>query len=92
MNLDIVTTSMASSMIVKVIIDIFKFYHKENDNYVPRYTYPIFAIVFGIVSSTLISLANGVGFSGQNVAQNIIAGILAAGQAIGVTELQKRAD
>lgn len=91
MSIDIVTQSMASSMIVKVIIDIFKFYHNENQNYIPKYIYPIMAIAFGIVSSSLLSLANGTPFSWQNVAQNIISGILAAGQAIGVTELQKRA-
>jgi hypothetical protein len=91
MTTDIVTQSMAASMIVKVIIDIIKYYNRERELYVPGYTWPILAITFGIVACTLLSLANGIAFSWQNVAQNIIAGILAAGQAIGITELQKRA-
>lgn len=91
MTQDIITQSMASAMMVKVIIDIIKYYNKENQTFVPGYTWPILAITFGIVSCTILSLANGVPFSSQNVAQNVVAGILAAGQSIGVTELQKRA-
>jgi hypothetical protein len=52
---------------------------------------PILAIIFGISASILISLSINPLITVSIISQSIIAGILAAGSAMGVTELQKRA-
>ena len=90
MNTQIITDSMAAAMIVKIIIDLFKYYNVKNGNTTPSWVWPIAAVLLGCVSAGLLFLANGGALSVQSSAQQIIIGILAAGQAIGVTELQKR--
>lgn len=90
MNTQILTDSMAAAMIVKIIIDLFKYYNVRNGNSTPPWVWPIAAVLLGCVSAGLLFVASGGVLSVQSSAQQIIIGILAAGQAIGVTELQKR--
>lgn len=90
MTTQTITDSMAASMIVKIIIDLFKYYNVRNGNVTPSWVWPIAAVLLGFIAAGLLFLAAGGILTVQSSAQQIIIGILAAGQAIGVTELQKR--
>ena len=90
MTTQTITDSMAAAIIVKIIIDLFKYYNVKNGNTTPSWVWPIAAVLLGCVSAGLLFLANNGVLTVQSSAQQIIIGILAAGQAIGVTELQKR--
>jgi len=88
---DILTQALAATMIVKVLIDMWRYYYRYTDTlYVPSYVYPIAAVILGIGICQLLAVASGEPYTPQVIAQNVVAGILAAGNAIGVTELQKR--
>lgn len=87
---DILTQALAATVIVKVLIDIWKYYYRYQDFYVPSYVYPVVAVLLGIGICQLLAIASGEPYTTTIIAQNVIAGILAAGNAIGVTELQKR--
>lgn len=84
---DITTKTLAIVTIVKILVDMVKI---SNPN-IPTYVPPLVATVFGIITAILVDMASGVPITGQSIATSILAGILAAGGAIGVTELQKRA-
>jgi len=90
MNADIITNSLAAAIVVKTIIDIVRLYVKSTDTTVPNFVWPIGAIFTGILVCGCLWIANGYLPSTQSIAQWVISGILAAGQAMGVTELQKR--
>jgi hypothetical protein len=84
--MDIIQLSLSSATIAKVLVDLLRQTTK-----VPSWTYPLLALVFGIISSLLLVASNDVVLTTQTVSQGIIAGIMAAGSAVGITELQKRA-
>jgi len=90
MTTQTITDSMAAAMIVKIIIDLFKYYNVRNGNTTPSWVWPIAAVLLWCAASWLLFVAAGGVTTVQTSAQQIIVGILAAGQAIGVTELQKR--
>ena len=52
---------------------------------------PVLALSYGIVVVFMLFLASGTVFSWQMVGTAILAGILAGGSAMGITELQKKA-
>lgn len=87
---DILTQALAATMIVKVLIDMWRYYYRYQDFYVPSYVYPIAAVIIGILICQLLSLASDEPYTWKLAARNVIAGILAAGNAVGVTELQNR--
>lgn len=82
----ILQQALASATICKILVDLVRQTTKCE-----TWLLPILAIVFGIAASILISLSIVPMFTVSIVSQAIIAGILAAGSAMGVTELQKRA-
>lgn len=90
MSMDIITQSMASAMVVKVVIDIFRYFCKVQQVEYPAWTFPILSIFLGVAICAIMAVANGQQITLQACAQFVIGGVLAAGQAIGVTELQKR--
>lgn len=87
---DMITESMAIALLSKVLIDIWRYYMKSQPVEIAGWMYPVMAVMIGIAFSFLVGLANGIVITTQSVAQQIIVGILAAGQAVGITELQKR--
>ena len=52
---------------------------------------PVLALSYGIVVVFMLFLASGTVFSWQRVGTASLAGILAGGSAMGITELQKKA-
>lgn len=85
--MDITTKTLAIVTIVKILVDMIKIAMPNQPTYIP----PLAATVFGIITAILVDLAEGTIINSQSIATSILAGILAAGGAIGVTELQKRA-
>ena len=83
---DILQQALASATIAKVLVDLIRQTAKF-----PKWTYSILSLGFGIFASLLFVLSSEVALNSQTVSQAILAGILAAGSAVGVTELQKRA-
>ena len=84
---DIITQSLAVSVIVKVVVDTIRYNTKSANSSI----WPVIAIVTGIVVAFLYYLSSGQDLTTAASAQQILIGIMAAGQAIGVTELQKKA-
>jgi hypothetical protein len=82
----ILQQALAAATICKIIVDLVRQTTK-----CPTWILPVLAILFGILSSVFISLSMNPVINVTNFAQSVIAGILAAGSAMGVTELQKRA-
>jgi hypothetical protein len=87
---DLITQSMAIAMLSKVLIDIWKYYIKSNPIELPSWIYPVLSVLVSIGIAVLMTVSNGIELTAQVIAQQILVGILSAGQAIGVTELQKR--
>jgi hypothetical protein len=77
---------LAAATICKILVDLVRQTTKCEG-----WMLPILAIIFGISASILISLSINPLITVSIISQSIIAGILAAGSAMGVTELQKRA-
>ena len=84
--MDIIQLTLASTTLAKVLVDLIRQTAK-----VPSWSYPLLALVFGIISSLLFIGSYGVEFTIPIISQGIISGIMAAGSAVGITELQKRA-
>lgn len=86
-NIDpaIITISLAAAAVAKILVDMVRM-----TNRLPAWVSPPLSVAFGIGAAFLLLLANGTVLTGQTAAQAAIAGILAAGTAIGSTELQKR--
>lgn len=82
----LITQAMAVTTISKILVDMTKLGFPTMPSWVP----PLAALIYSIVVAQLMLVATGVDLSRANIAQSILAGILAAGTAIGVTELQKR--
>lgn len=82
----ILQQALAAATICKILVDLVRQTTKCE-----TWLLPILAILFGIVASILISLSINPLITVSIISQSIIAGILAAGSAMGVTELQKRA-
>lgn len=82
----IIQETLAAATICKVLVDLVRQTAK-----VESWSYPLLALFFGIISSILLILSTNTVLDTNTVSRAVISGILAAGSAMGVTELQKRA-
>lgn len=87
MNQDIIILALAATTFTKVFVDMIRLAF----NAPPRWLSPLFAVVVGVAVSFLLRTANADPITGPVAAQCILAGMLAAASAVGVTELQKKA-
>ncbi len=85
---NILTASLAAASIAKILVDILRMAFPNR----PSWVSPVLAIAFGILSALLLSIANGTEITQTMIAQNIIAGILAGGSSVALTEIQKRSN
>lgn len=77
----------AATTVIKVFVDIVRISFPVR----PTWLSPVLAVVVGPIVVLLLMLSSGTILTTAAIAQAIIAGILAGGTAIGVTETQKRA-
>ncbi len=85
MEAEIITLALAAATIVKVLVDLVKMAWS-----VPQWLPPGLALAAGIGCVVLLLVASGNVIDVQLGSLAVLAGILAAGSAVGVTELQKR--
>lgn len=90
MTSDMILQSSAAALYCKVLVDIWRYYNKTSQHDIPGWFYAGAAIVVGVIVSVLLSVAQNTELTPSTLASCILTGILAAAQAIGVTELQKR--
>jgi uncharacterized membrane protein YjjP (DUF1212 family) len=81
----VVTIALAAATIAKILVDLVRGTQK-----LPPWASPLLALAFSILAAFLLQLAGGGALTVQAAAINTLAGILAAGTAVGATELQKR--
>lgn len=79
--------SVAATTLVKVAVDIVRLAFVVP----PRWMSPLLAVIIGPIVAMLLVLESGVLMSDQTVARCFLAGLLAAGGAVGVTELARKA-
>jgi TRAP-type C4-dicarboxylate transport system permease small subunit len=84
----LIGTSLAATTIAKVLVDVVKNAFPNR----PTWVSPVLAIVFGILAAFTIMLTGETELTRAVIAQSLLAGILAGGSAVGVTELQRNAD
>jgi len=82
----IIQSALAAATVAKTLVDIIRMAAD-----LPRWLPPALAILGGIGSVVLLMIANKVGLDSAVLAQSVLAGILAGGLAVGVTELGTRA-
>jgi hypothetical protein len=82
----IILLALAGATVAKTLVDLLKMAMDT-----PRWVQPAAGIVAGILTILLMEVADRVAIDLAVGAQIVLAGILAAGSAIGVTELQKYA-
>jgi len=82
----IIQETLAAATICKILVDLIRQTAK-----VESWAYPLLALGFGIISSLLLILSSNATMDASTISRAVISGILAAGSAMGVTELQKRA-
>lgn len=87
MTEDILMLAAAATTLVKVIVDMLRLAFPNR----PSWVSPVLAVVLGPPVTLLLMIANGNAVTEVLVAQAAVAGILAGGAAIGVTEAQRRA-
>lgn len=81
----VIGLALAATTIVKVLIDILKMAWDA-----PRWASPVLAVVLGPAAVILLMLASDQQLTSQLLAQAVLSGWLAAGGAVGVTELARR--
>jgi hypothetical protein len=84
---NIILQAAAAATFVKVLIDILKMATDP-----PRWAPPALAVSGGIGIILLLMVAGDVALTRAAIANAILAGIMAGGTAVGVTELSKRAN
>jgi len=77
---------LAVVTLAKVLVDMTKMAVPD----APKWIFPLVALGYSLLISLLFTVANGLLLDAVTVSQAILEAILAAGAAIGVTELQKR--
>jgi hypothetical protein len=82
----ILTLAAAATTFAKLLVDIVRMTGAK-----PTWLSPVLALMFGVASVLLLMVAGGEVLTAQSVAQAVLAGVLAAGGAVGVTELSRRA-
>lgn len=85
-DVNILQQALASATLTKILVDLVRQTSKFES-----WIFPLLAVTFGIATSILLTLSSGITMDVSIISKSIIAGILSAGSAIGVTELQKRA-
>lgn len=86
---NIISLSLAVATILKVLIDLLRITLQSAGIKMVKTFIPLIALFFGPALCILVIVATGATLSSDAIAQALIAGVLAAGQAVGVTELQK---
>jgi hypothetical protein len=82
---DILTIALASTTITKVFVDILR-----QARPIQGWVLPILSLIGGITASLLFLLSFDVDLTTALLSKAVLSGVLAAGGAIGVTELQNR--
>jgi len=82
---NIITTALAAATIAKILVDLVR-----SAQQVPAWASPVMALVGAEIAALLLLVSSGAALTPQTLAQAAIAGMLAAGTAVGATELQRR--
>jgi hypothetical protein len=88
-NDNILIQSAAAATFVKVLVDVIRMAWSGDP---PRWLSPALAIVAGVGIVVLLLMADGQPLNERTISGAVLAGILAGGAAVGVTELGKRAN
>jgi hypothetical protein len=88
--MEMMIQTSATALYCKVLIDIWRYYNRSAQYDIPGWFYSFASVIMGVIVSVILEIADGRIMTMQSVALCILNGILAAAQAIGVTELQKR--
>jgi hypothetical protein len=83
-----VETAVVATVFVKLIIDVVRI---GSPMQLPTWVSPVLALVFGQVFVFLITVSGGEVIQASVISDMILAGVLAAGSAVGVTDLGRRA-
>lgn len=83
-----VETAVVATVFVKLVIDIVRI---GSPMQLPTWVSPVLALVLGQVFVFLITVSGGEVIQASVVSDMILAGVLAAGSAVGVTDLGRRA-
>jgi hypothetical protein len=83
-----VEVAVVATVFVKVLIDVIRMAFPMQ---MPTWGSPVLALVFGQVFVFLITVSGGEVIQPSVVSDIILAGVLAAGSAVGVTDLSRRA-
>jgi hypothetical protein len=83
----IIAQGLAAATLVKLVIDIARMAAD-----LPRWVPPALAVVFGPLVVLLLMLSVGAALTTQTLASGALAGLFAAGAAVGVTEVSRRAE
>lgn len=82
----VITWALAAATVAKAGVDLVRMGVPN----LASWASPLLAVLLGISSVVLLMLAAGLALTAQLGATAVLAGILAAGSAVGVTELGKR--
>jgi hypothetical protein len=85
---NILVLALAAASIAKILVDVVRMAFPDNR---PNWVSPVLAVAFGILAAFLMLMSNGEMITQQTIAQTMIAGILAGGSAVGITELGRKA-
>lgn len=83
-----VETALVATVFVKVFIDVVRLAFPTQ---MPTWLSPVLALVLGQVFVFLITISGGEVILASVISDIILAGVLAAGSAVGVTDLARRA-
>lgn len=83
----VVTLATASTVVAKALVDLVKL-----TGVLPTWAFPLLALAFGVGVSVLLLVASSTPLLPPALATACLAGVLAAIGAVGVTELQRKAD
>ena len=85
---NILVLALAAASIAKILVDVVRMAFPDNR---PNWVSTVLAVAFGILAAFLMLMSNGEMITQQTIAQTMIAGILAGGSAVGITELGRKA-
>lgn len=86
MTEDVIVTALAAASVAKILVDITRMALPTR----PDWVSPLLAVLFGIGAAVLLLLTQDVELTRAALAQAVLAGVLAGGSAVGITELTKR--
>lgn len=82
----VITNALAAASIAKILVDILRMAFPNR----PDWVSPLLAVLFGIGASVLLLLTQDVELTRAALAQAVLAGVLAGGSAVGITQLQRQ--